>query len=145
VKPEYSYIAARHRRLACDSPVRHVRCTCLGNPSLPRTSDTSFPLRIRLSIQYTLLFYQLDSLSTSLPHTRLNKAPAPLPPSNCTNQRLQYQALYGIELLDWLMRRAYTKSPRKLATRRDRINFLTKKASDIRLRIYVFPLIDSTV
>jgi len=39
------------------------------NPSLPRTQTPPFPLRIRLSIQYTLLFYQLDSLSISSPYT----------------------------------------------------------------------------
>jgi len=49
----------------------------------------------------------------------VSEAPAPLLLSNCIDQRLQHQALYGIEPLDWLMRRAYTKSPRKLATRRD--------------------------
>jgi hypothetical protein len=27
---------------------------------------------------------------------------------------------YGIEPLDWLMRRAHTKSPRKLTTRKDK-------------------------
>ena len=42
----------------------------------------------------------------------VDEAPAPLPPNNRTNQRLQHQAIYGIELLDRLMRRAYTKGVR---------------------------------
>ena len=53
----------------------------------------------------------------------------PLPPSNRTDQRLQHQALYGIEPLDWLMRRAYTKSARKLTTRRDRWKQLVSRRS----------------
>jgi len=40
----------------------------------------------------------------------VNEAPASLLLSNRTDQRLQHQVLYGIDL-DWLMRRAYTKSP----------------------------------
>ena len=40
----------------------------------------------------------------------LDEAPTPLPPSNYTDQRLQYRAIYGIGPLDWLKRRAYTKS-----------------------------------
>ena len=54
----------------------------------------------------------------------VNKASAPLPPSNRTNQRLQHQALYGVEPLDWLIRRAYTNSPWKLATQRDEMQLL---------------------
>ena len=49
----------------------------------------------------------------------VNEAPAPPAAEQRTDQTLQHQALYGIEPLDWLMRRAYTKSARKLATRRD--------------------------
>jgi len=58
--------------------------------------------------------------------SKRNEAPAPLLPSNRTDQRLQYQALYGIEPLDWLMRHAYTKSPWILARRRD-----TNLATDV--------------
>ena len=39
-----------------------------------------------------------------------DEAPTPLPPSNRIDQRLQHQAICGIGPLDWLKRRAYTKS-----------------------------------
>ena len=74
----------------------------------------------------------IGSLATSLLFTVLykrqnvNEAPVPLLPSNRTDQRLQHQPQNGIEPLDWLMRRAYTKSLRKLTTQRD-VN--TKRAT----------------
>ena len=49
-----------------------------------------------------------------LQYSSVNKALAPLPPSNRTGQRLQHQVIYGIEPLDWLGRLAYTKSARNL-------------------------------
>ena len=74
----------------------------------------------------------IGSLATSLLFTVLykrqnvNEAPVPLLPSNRTDQRLQHQPQNGIGPLDWLMRRAYTKSLRKLTTQRD-VN--TKRAT----------------
>ena len=77
---------------------------------------------IREDVLYTLNeVYQVLQVVKRL-NQRLFKSKrqwGPCLPSNRTDQRLQHQALYGIEPLDWLMRRAHTKSPRKLATRRD--------------------------
>ena len=65
------------------------------------------------------LVFSLDSNPQASVQRHLCE-PSHLLPSNRTDQRLQRQALYSVESLDWLMRRAYTESPWILATPRNR-------------------------
>ena len=71
------------------------------------------------------LFNQLYQILYKLPghfaaiHQASNEAPAPLPPSNRTDQRLQHQAIYGMEPLDRLMGMHIRKVQETVATQRD--------------------------
>ena len=51
----------------------------------------------------------------------IDEAPAPLPPSNRTDQRLQHQAIYGMEPLDRLIGVHIRKVQETVATQRDPI------------------------
>ena len=55
------YIAVRHRRLACDSPVRHVRCTCLGK-TLPYLAPQTPPSPLRIRLLYNIPYCSIIRL-----------------------------------------------------------------------------------
>lgn len=57
--PTFASVAAQRHTIFSDSRLSSLCMELLGpeNPSLPRTQSPPFPLRIRLSIQYILLFH----------------------------------------------------------------------------------------
>ena len=74
-----SYIAARHRRPAGDSPVRHMQSTCLGEslPYLvPQTPPS--PLRIRLCLY-------------NIPYCSIIELPIHISPHNFRHLKVYYK------------------------------------------------------
>ena len=61
-------MATRHRRLAYNSPIRHVRYTYLGKPLPTSYTDSSFSLKDSSTYIIYPIVLLLDSLSISLPH-----------------------------------------------------------------------------